>query len=157
LAPFIAISSASLIGEIFRILKNSFGFKYFYLFMFLVPFFQLLLVGKFTQALFKTSANREGYILGNALNKNTKFEDKILILSGQFGAHFGVFTDFYSDRHIDYSDYSIEKLQKVISNYQYIVYIEGRDTGKEVDDYLLSHYPASSNTSFKIYRIDEAN
>lgn len=156
LSPFIAIAAAVFIAKFLRLLRIKSGtaklLVVFILFSF--PLFQFLQTKNFTSALLATSENKQGMELGFWLAQNTNFQDKILVLSGQFGAFFGVFTNYYGDRVIIYSDYSLSdfKKEQVDNKYDYIVYIEGRDTLPDVKSYLAGKYAYTQDNIFTIFK-----
>ena len=157
LAPFIAISAGHFLSESVKKIRAFSRFnKLIPVFAFGLPLFQFFLVNDFAFALINSNANREGYYLGKLLNKNTSYQDKILVLSGQFGAHFSVFTDFYANRQIRYADFACEKLNytQPYLNYQYVVYIYKRqDTPLCTLKTLKERYASFSNDQFEVFEI----
>ncbi len=155
LAPFIAISSAVCIIKIAGIFKiQSIAKITIVIAIFGFPFLQILETKNFTRALLTSNENIPGLELGKLLAQNTAFHDKILVLSGQFGAFFGVFTNYYGDRLVNYNDYSLSDFQKekIEEKYDYIVYIEGRDTKKDVAVYLADKYSFTKEGIFTIFK-----
>lgn len=155
LSPYIAISAAVITTKIPTFFNKLPGKVVLAITIvaFLLPVLQFIFVKNFTSALLKTNANIDGYNLGTFLHSNTAYSDKILVLSGQFGAHFGTFADYYSDRSIAYSDFSKEALAKLVSKnyFDYIVYVEGRDTLMEVVEYLDANYKSKKFDKFILY------
>ncbi|OGD91426.1 hypothetical protein A3D81_01345 [Candidatus Curtissbacteria bacterium RIFCSPHIGHO2_02_FULL_40_17] len=164
--PFIAISSAHIFKEILRKIKDFipkdklFGASY----LILNSTLLIVTVGivfterlDFLNSLLKSKASMDGYELGVLLRKFSKIDQRILVLSGQFGAHFGVFTNYYANRVIDYNDFSLNGLLKSnnLNAYQYVVYIDGRDTLPEVNDYLRTNYTLVKIDKFNFYKINE--
>lgn len=154
--PFIALSSA----HIFKKILQLFVPRYLILSYILLV---ITISGVFTErldflnSLLKSNASMDGYQLGVLLKRLSKIDQRVLVLSGQFGAHFGVFTNYYANRIIDYNDFSLDDLKKSnnLNAYQYIVYIEGRDTLPEVNDYLRANYPLVKIDKFNFYKINE--
>lgn len=151
LAPFFAIASAQIIVTLQAFVKNNFKKNFLASLLFFLPLLQVILIMPFAQALWKTG-DFNVYLLGKKINSETQFSDKVLILSSQFGDHFGIFTDFYSNRWIAYEDFELADLQKVIRDYKYVVYMEGRDTPVSVDDYLKSKFKSENLSTFHIYK-----
>ncbi len=152
-APFFALSAAQAVYTLQQYIRRHLKMSIVSSLLFFLPLAQLFMTLPFTDALWKTG-DLSVYQLGKLINKETEFLDPILILSGQFGAHFGVFTNFYADRKIIYSDFSLEDFKKYGKEYKYIVYIEGRDTQAEVNDYLKSQYTYEKFDTFYLYKID---
>ncbi|MDO8487532.1 MAG: glycosyltransferase family 39 protein [Candidatus Curtissbacteria bacterium] len=155
LAPFIAISASVLGLQIAGAVKSKNISRLILILLVLgLPLVQILQTKNFTYTLLTTSGNKPGMELGNLVSKNTAFPDKILVLSGQFGAFFGVFTNYYGDRTITYSDYSLSdfKKEQVDKKYDYVVYIDGRDTKEDVANYLTNDYPFMKKDIFTVFK-----
>ncbi|GEM_PF-1644379 len=155
LSPFIAISASALAVTILKKVKSKNAAQVTtILFVIGLPLIQFSQTRNFTSALLSTSGSREGMELGQILAKNTNPADRILILSGQFGAHFGVFTNYYADRTVDYQDFLLADFQskQVVKKYDYIVYVDGRDTGQDVANYLIASYPLLKNGIFTVVK-----
>ncbi|MEX2028061.1 MAG: glycosyltransferase family 39 protein, partial [Candidatus Curtissbacteria bacterium] len=155
LAPAIAISAAAFSVHVLGWAKPKKYAKFATAIIILgLTLAQVLQTKSFTSALLSSEGNRSGKELGDLISTTTQFNDKILVLSGQFGAFFGVFTNYYGDRKIIYSDYSLEdfQIEQVDKKYNYIVYIEGRDTKEEVAAYLADNYQLSKNGIFTIFK-----
>ena len=158
LAPFIAIASGRFLSEF----ANKYRFKQkvnilVYIWPFVFPLIQFFMIKDFAFVLINSNASREGYYLGKLLNSNTNYQDKILVLSGQFGAHFSVFTDFYANRQIRYADFACEKFNytQPYLDYQYVVYIYKRqDTPLCTLKTLKERYSSFSNDKFEIFKIN---
>lgn len=156
LAPFISISSAYLVSKLcFLLFENKMKYRLITAIIFIFPFFQYYETRNFTLALLQTNANKDGFTLGNILKKETISKDRIIVLSDQFGAHFGVFTNYYSDREVNYSNVSIENIKKenITDMYNYAVIVEGREAGKSVEDYLNSDYKKKEIGMYKLYNL----
>lgn len=155
LAPFIALSSASILSSFYSSFRNSkIKNPLLLIVIFAFPLLGFLQIKNFAKALVESDGNRDGYYLGISLKSQTAPKNNILVLSAQFGSHFSVFTNFYADRKIVYRDYSLDELINFqIQNYDFIVFIEGRDTSKDVDNYLASHYDLTKTGIFHIYNI----
>lgn len=157
LAPFIAIAAGHFLSEFvkkFTSKKNYFALAY--IWPFALPLIQFFMIKDFALALINSNASREGYYLGKILNNATSYEDKILVLSGQFGAHFSVFTDFYANRQIRYADFTCETFNYTQPdlNYEYIVYIYKRqDTPLCALKTLKGKYTSVSSDQFEIFKI----
>lgn len=155
LSPFIAISASVTAVTILKKVKpKNAAHVVTILFVIGLPLIQFSQTKNFTSALLSTNGSKQGMELGRMLAKSTGPEDKILVLSGQFGAHFGVFMSYYADRIIDYQDFVLSDFQKqqVDKKYGYIVYIDGRDTAKDVDNYLIASYPSLKNDIFTLVK-----
>jgi len=164
--PFIVLSSAHVFEKILQKIKDLMpGGKlsvssYFILSStFLIVTVSIVFTERldFLNSLLKSNASRDGYELGILLKRFSKVDQRVLVLSGQFGAHFGVFTNYYANRIIDYNDFSLNELKKSnnLNTYQYIVYIDGRDTLPEVNDYLIGNYNLVKMDKFNFYKINE--
>lgn len=156
LAPFLALSSAYFLIHIYSFiarLKPNFK-TYILVLIFLVPFASFLQIKNFANALIASNANRDGYELGILLNKKTSYYDKILVLSGQFGAHFGIFTNYYANRNIIYQDTTLVELKEknLDKKYDWVVFVKNRDTKEDVRDYLSQHYPEVTMDLFEIFK-----
>lgn len=164
--PFIALSSAHIFKEILRKIKDLIPADKLFVSSYLILNSTLLIVTvslvfterlDFLNSLLKSKASMDGYELGVLLRRFSKIDQRILVLSGQFGAHFGVFTNYYANRIIDYNDFSLNDLLKSnnLNAYQYVVYIDGRDTLPEVNDYLRTNYSLVKIDKFNFYKINE--
>lgn len=158
LAPAISISAAAFSIHTLSWVKSKTYIKFVTaLIIFGLLLVQILQTANFTSALLASEGNKQGMELGNLISTTTQFDDKILILSGQFGAFFGVFTNYYGDRYTVYSDYSLEdfKTEQVDKKYSYVVYIEGRDTKEDVAAYLANDYQYSKSGIFTIFKTEK--
>lgn len=154
--PFIALSSAYIFKKILQLFVPRYLIlSYILLVITISSIFTERL--DFLNSLLKSNASMDGYQLGILLKRLSKIDQRVLVLSGQFGAHFGVFTNYYANRIIDYNDFSLDDLKKSnnLNAYQYIVYIDGRDTLPEVNDYLRANYPLVKIDKFNFYKINE--
>lgn len=153
--PFIAASAGYVLVTLYERLKNKNSIFTFtaIIFIFLFPFAQFLQIKDFAKALMLSSANTQGRDLGLLLNGKTSPTDAILVMSGQFGAHLGVFTNYYSQRTIAYKDFQLDNFKNgnVDENYNIIVYVDGRDTPIEVNSYLSGKYHKEKTSIFSIY------
>jgi 4-amino-4-deoxy-L-arabinose transferase-like glycosyltransferase len=152
LAPFIAISAARAANLIYEKTKSKIPALASNSLLFALPLIQLMLILKFASALIK-SGDLNPYLLGIYLQSNTTASDKVLILSSQYGSHFGVFTNFYADKQILYRAVSSQEM--IPKDYQYIVFVPERETPKEIDDYLSKKYFKRKFHSFNIYKVDK--
>ncbi len=160
MSPFIAISSAHVVWNILTYLKSKniyfFQKKTFTIFsliiLIIIPVVQFLQVKDFTNALLNSQNSKQGLTLGSFLNNNTRIDEKILIMSQEFNSYYGVFTDYYADRNIDYIDIKF-KDKKVIYDYNYIVTVDERPVDGEVIDYLTKNFEAEKIDNFNVYKI----
>lgn len=157
LAPFIAISAGHFLSQSIRKFRATQKSNILvYILPFAFPLIQFFMVKDFAFALINSKGNLEGYQLGEILNTYTEFEDKILVLSGQFGAHFSVFANFYANRQISYTDFTCEAFNSAqpYLDYEYVVYIYKRqDTPLCVLKELKKKYNSLSFEQFEIFRI----
>ena len=164
--PFIALSSAHIFKKILQKIKDLIPEDKLFVWGYLILSSTLFVVTisivfterlNFLNSLLKSNASKDGYTLGTILKRLSRIDQRILVLSGQFGAHFAVFTNYYANRTIDYNDFSLDELKKSnnLNVYQYIVYIDGRDTLPEVNDYLRANYPLVKIDKFNFYKINE--
>lgn len=157
LASFIAIAAGHFLSQSIRKFRATQRSNILvYILPFAFPLIQFFMVKDFAFALINSKGNLEGYQLGKILNTYTEFEDKILVLSGQFGAHFSVFANFYANRQINYTDFTCEAFNSAqpYLDYEYVVYIYKRqDTPLCVLKELKKKYNSLSFEQFEIYRI----
>lgn len=155
LSPAIAISAPVFSMQILKKMKTKNAVQFTTLLLIIgLPLLQFLETKNFSSALLSSNANRQGYWLGQMLAKSTGQKDRILVLSDQFGAHFGIFTSYYANRWIDYRNFVLSNFQKqqVDKKYDYIVYIDGRETPQDVDNYLVASYPYVKNDIFTLVK-----
>ena len=158
IAPFIAIAS----GQFLDIVLKVFKFPKFrriptYLILFIFPLIQFFMIKNFAFALLRSNANSEGYSLAKMLNFTKSNDGDILVLSGQFGAHFDVFTNFYVNRDIRYADFDCQNFStnQPYLDYKYVVYIYKRqDTPLCTLKILKGKYASFSNEQFEIFKIN---
>lgn len=152
--PFVALSSAYSLNLLLNKLSGFLKGKIIVLFSLVIIFLVATERIDFLKDLLSSSASRDGYELGILLKDETKPADKILVLSGQFGSHFGAFTNFYSQRQTDYQDYNLQNFTdlRLTEIYDWIVYIEARDTPVEVKDNLLLNYKELSRGPYLIFK-----
>lgn len=153
LAPFFALAPVALIYAVLQKVKSQ---KYRLLIKIIVislPLVQFLQILPFANVLLKSSASEDGYVLGTFLKGNTEPNKKVLVLSGQFGAHLGVFTNYYAAQDIAYHDFSLPEFEEknIASQYNYIVFVEGRDTPAQVKDYLKTRYDWKTFSKFTVF------
>lgn len=164
--PFIVLSSAHIFKKILQKIKDLMPENKLFVSSYFILSSTLLVVTvsivfterlDFLNSLLKSNASIDGYELGILLKRLSKIDQRVLVLSEQFGAHFGVFTNYYANRIIDYNDFSLDDLKKSnsLNAYQYIVYIDGRDTLPKVNDYLRANYPLEKIGKFNFYKINE--
>ena len=153
LAPFFALAPVALIYAILQKIKNQKTRLMVKVIAISLPLIQFLQVLPFLSVLLKSNASQDGYILGTFLKGNTQPDKKILVLSGQFGAHLGAFTNYYADKSITYRDFSLAEFEEknIANQYNYIVFVEDRDTPAQVKDLLKKRYLWKSIDKFTVF------
>ena len=153
LAPFFALAPIALIYAILQKVKSQKTRLIINVIAVSLPLIQFLQILPFVSVLLKSNAAEDGYILGTFLKRNTQPNKKVLVLSGQFGAHFGVFTNYYAAQDIIYHDFSPSEFEEkdIATQYNYIVFVEGRDTPVQVKDLLKKRYPWSTIDKFTVF------
>ena len=157
MAPFIAIASGHFLYICSKNFQNLKLFKLpIYIFLFIFPLIQFFMIKNFAFALLRSNANLDGYSLARMLNITKSNDGEILVLSGQFGAHFDVFTNFYENKDIRYADFNCQDFNnnQPYLNYKYVVYIYKRqDTPLCTLKTLKEKYASVSSDQFEIFKI----
>lgn len=158
-SPFVAIAAANFIDLISTKFQNRRIFAIpICAILFIFPLIQFFMVKDFSFALLRSSANLEGYELAQFLKMTNAGNGKILVLSGQFGAHFDVFTNYYLNNTLRYTDFNCSDFQakKPYLNYNYVVYIYKRqDTPLCTLEALKKMYTSYSSDKFEVFKIEE--
>lgn len=151
LSPFFAISASYSFFQIASKFKKIGRYK--------IGLASLLLIIIFSERLnyLKTLINsdrfNDGYFLGKVINERTNEMDKILLASPDFKMHYEVFTNYYSDREIEYSLPTQKQLEEpqLIEKYNLVVVIPTRDNSQYLAEYLENKYKKTNVSEFLIY------
>jgi len=108
----------------------------------------------YLNTLLKSSFNTPGYELGMLIKDKTLPQDKVLINSRQFGAFFGVFIDYYSDRDVNYDDIKLADFEKSVekySKYKFLILIDGRDVDPDFVQYMNQGFSVSKHGPYNFF------
>ncbi|KKS42179.1 MAG: hypothetical protein UV61_C0002G0162 [Candidatus Gottesmanbacteria bacterium GW2011_GWB1_43_11] len=145
LLPFIVIAAAQISEQILRRLTKNWRLLVAALLVLLVATERL----KYAKAILNSNNSEKGYKIGEFINRQTSFNDLVLVGSNFYGDFYASFIAYYGDRSVGYSeDLKLTDLDK----FQWVVRPKAHDALSEKSKAILDKkFPRYENAEFVWY------
>ena len=143
--PFIVIAAAQISEQILRRLTKNWRLLVAALLVLLVATERL----KYAKAILNSNNSEKGYKIGEFINRQTSFNDLVLVGSNFYGDFYASFIAYYGDRSVGYSeDLKLTDLDK----FQWVVRPKAHDALSEKSKAILDKkFPRYENAEFVWY------